>query len=96
MDGDEDEPTAHPITDTLDLHTFHPSDVPSLVPEYLDECARRGFLQVRIIHGKGQGTLRRIVHAALARHPAVASYRLAGDAGGWGATVVMLLPRNSD
>ncbi len=79
------------IGDELDLHTFQPKDVKSLVPNYLDECVTRGFRQVRIIHGKGKGVQRRIVHAALERHPAVDSFAL-GDpgAGGWGATLVVL------
>jgi len=79
------------LTDELDLHTFRPSDVKDLVPDYLDECVARGWTSVRIIHGKGKGTLRRIVHAALDRHPAVVDYQL-GDlgSGSWGATVVTL------
>lgn len=81
------------IGDELDLHTFLPKEVPELIPDYLDECVTRGYRRVRIIHGKGRGTLRRIVHAALERHPAVASFRLGGDgAGGWGATLVELAP----
>jgi len=78
------------ITDELDLHTFRPNEVADLVPDYLDECVARGFAEVRIVHGKGKGTLRRIVHAALDRHPAVESYVLAGASGGWGATLVRL------
>ncbi|HKA89985.1 MAG TPA: Smr/MutS family protein [Haliangiales bacterium] len=89
-DDDPDEPVELPIEDTLDLHTFHPRDVKALVEDYLGLAAERGFAEVRIIHGKGTGTLRRIVHGVLARHPAVASFRLAGDGGGWGATVVTL------
>ena len=86
-----------PFDGTLDLHTFAPGDVKSLVPDYIDECVRRGIFQIRIIHGKGTGTLRRIVHEALDRHPAVAAYRHEGGSGGsWGATVVDLKNRGSD
>jgi dsDNA-specific endonuclease/ATPase MutS2 len=68
--------------------------VKDLIPDYLAACQERGILQVRIIHGKGTGTLRRTVHAILARLPAVASFDLAmEDAGGWGATMVMLVPK---
>lgn len=79
------------LGDELDLHTFRPRDVPELVPDYIDEAVRLGFARVRIIHGKGRGTLRRTVHAALERHPRVVSYKL-GDqtTGSWGATVVEL------
>jgi dsDNA-specific endonuclease/ATPase MutS2 len=91
-DGDgfeELDPT--PVGDVLDLHTFRPSDVGELIPDYIDECVERGFAQVRIIHGKGRGTLRRIVHAALERHPRVESFELAEPfAGGWGATIVTI------
>jgi len=80
-----------PIGDTLDLHTFRPSEVPELVDCWLAECSRLGFRTLRIIHGKGTGALRRTVQAILARHPAVASFETADEgAGGWGATRVTL------
>ncbi|RMD65590.1 DNA mismatch repair protein MutS [Candidatus Parcubacteria bacterium] len=83
----------YPIDGVLDLHTFRPSEIGELVPEYLAECRRRGILSVRIIHGKGTGALRRSVHSILERLDYVASFRLAGeDAGGWGATLVQLDP----
>ena len=87
----DDTPIELPIDGILDLHTFHPRDVKQLVPDYLAECRARGILEVRIIHGKGTGALRRTVHAILSRLPEVVSYELAmEDAGGWGATLVTL------
>ena len=89
----EEDPIKHPIDGTLDLHTFQPKDVKDLVPVYIAECRRQGILQVRIIHGKGIGSLRETVHALLARVPEVASFKLADEqAGGWGATIVLLKP----
>jgi DNA-nicking Smr family endonuclease len=93
---DEDipfEPIELPIDGVLDLHTFHPREVKDLVPDYLAECRARGILEVRIVHGKGTGALRRTVHAVLGQRPEVASFKLAmEDAGGWGATLVTLHP----
>jgi DNA-nicking Smr family endonuclease len=84
-----------PIDGTLDLHTFAPRDVKSLVPDYIAECRARGIYQLRIIHGKGTGTLREIVRGVLAKHPDVVSYRHEGGSGGsWGATIVDLAPAN--
>lgn len=92
---DEQEPVPLPIDGVLDLHTFAPGEIKTLVPDYLEACRQRGIVQVRIIHGKGSGTLRRTVHALLDRLPWVAGYRL-GDAtsGGWGATLVALRPED--
>lgn len=89
----EDEPVEMPIEGELDLHTFRPKDVGSLVPEYLQVCRERNILEVRVIHGKGTGTLRQTVLSILSRLPYVVSYRQADPiAGGWGATIVRLLP----
>lgn len=94
MGDDELDPDAIvelPIDGVLDLHTFDPRDVADLVPTWIDACREQGRVELRIIHGKGKGTLRRTVHAILARRSDVLSYGLAPpDRGGWGATLVTL------
>jgi DNA-nicking Smr family endonuclease len=88
---DKDEPVEIPIDGVLDLHAFRADQVKDLVPEYLEECRRRGIDQVRIIHGKGTGALRRTVQSLLAKNPLVASFKTADlGGGGWGATEVVL------
>jgi DNA-nicking Smr family endonuclease len=80
-----------PIEDWIDLHTFSPKEIPSLLEEYLTECQSRGFKEVRIIHGRGRGVQLRIVHSFLGKSPLVESFKLASpEAGGWGATFVRL------
>ena len=80
-----------PITGELDLHTFSPKDLGRLIPTYLAECQLRGIYTVRIVHGKGTGTLRTTVHTLLARSPMVRGFTQAAEhSGGWGATIVTL------
>ena len=86
-----DDPVELPIEDSLDLHSFLPRDVPSVVNEYLEAAHARGFREVRLIHGRGIGVQRSIVHALLSRHPLVSSFAEAPpERGGWGATLVRL------
>ena len=87
----ESEAVEIPIDGVLDLHTFQPRDLKDLLPAYIEACREQGILEVRIIHGKGTGALRRSVHWILGRLTSVASFTLAGEeAGGWGATMVTL------
>ena len=80
-----------PIDGVLDLHNFSPKDFKYLLPDYLEECRKANIFQVRIIHGKGIGNLRRTVHAILGRLPEVDHFKLADErGGGWGATLVKL------
>jgi len=80
-----------PIEDWIDLHTFSPKEIPDLLEDYLTECRKKGFAEVRIIHGKGKGVQRKIVHSFLRKSPLVESFRDAPpEAGSWGATIAFL------
>jgi DNA-nicking Smr family endonuclease len=93
-DFENEEPVQLPIDGVLDLHTFKPAEIKDLVPDYLRECQSRGILEVRVIHGKGIGNLRRTVHSLLSKMPEVLSFNLARpEFGGWGATIVSLRPK---
>ena len=75
-DADRPSQTPHSvrIEDTLDLHTFAPHDVRSVVDEYVRAAHAAGFREIRLIHGRGGGTQRGIVHASLERHPLVSAF----------------------
>jgi DNA-nicking Smr family endonuclease len=81
-----------PIDDSLDLHAFHPRDIPSVVEEYLRAAHEAGFREVRLIHGRGIGVQRGIVQAALERDPLVESFHDAPEAH-LGATIAQLKPK---
>jgi dsDNA-specific endonuclease/ATPase MutS2 len=69
-----DQPTRVPIEPEIDLHSFAPPDIPSVVAEYIDAAAAAGFEEVRVVHGRGRGVQRGIVQAALERHPLVVAF----------------------
>lgn len=98
QDAFDEEPFGEPvpleINGELDLHTFSPREIGDLIPTWLEACREKGLFEVRIVHGKGTGALRKGVHALLDRLKAsgeVLEYRL-GDqsSGGWGATLVRM------
>ncbi len=93
-DSDLDSQAVHiPIEDWIDLHTFSPREIRPLLEDYLLECQKKGFREVRIIHGKGKGVQGNIVHSFLKGSPLVESFRSAQpEAGGWGATIVRIRP----
>ena len=70
-----------PIEDSIDLHTFQPSEIRIVVEEYLYQAVQKGFREVRIIHGRGIGVQRQIVHSLLEKHPDVISFRDESDRG---------------
>ena len=90
MIKENDEVIHIPIDGVLDLHTFNPKEVASLVDEYLRACIEKDIYEVRIIHGKGRGVLRRTVHALLEKHPLVLDYGLDSGPSSWGTTIVRL------
>ena len=63
-----------PIEATLDLHSFAPRDVVSVVEEYVVAAAAAGLSVVRLVHGRGRGVQRGQVQAALERHPLVEAF----------------------
>ena len=78
-----------PIEDSLDLHTFHPRDIKSVVEEYVTAAHEAGLREIRLIHGRGTGVQRGIVQAALDRHPLVEEFWDAPESH-LGATVARL------
>ena len=90
-DSNPDDPIEFEINGELDLHTFRPNEVGELVPDYIGLCLEKDIRRIRIIHGKGIGTLRETVHALLKRDERVERYQLADqNEGGWGATIAWL------
>ena len=89
--GDAEGPIKFKISDELDLHTFRPNELGELIPDYIGLCLQRDILRIRIIHGKGIGTLRETVHGLLRKDSRVLRFELAGQGeGGWGATIAWL------
>ncbi len=84
-------PVKLPIVDWIDLHTFSPQDIPDVLECYLEECYEAGLKEVRIIHGKGIGVQRKIVHKILSNNMLIDNFSQAlPEAGGWGATIAIL------
>jgi dsDNA-specific endonuclease/ATPase MutS2 len=75
------EPVELPIEDTMDLHSFQPQEIPDLLEEYIYQARLKGYSEVRIIHGRGIGVQREIVHSFLKKHPHVLAFRDAADRG---------------
>ena len=86
-----EEETRVPIEDSFDLHSFLPRDVADALSDYLDEAVKRGWREVRVIHGKGRGVRRAEVRRLLSSDPRVVEFFDAPPGrGDYGATVVLL------
>lgn len=88
-------PIRIPIERELDLHPFLPRDIPSVVADYIDAAAAAGFVDVRLVHGRGRGVQRGIVQAVLERHPHVVEFWDDPDAH-LGATIARISRTRSD
>ena len=78
----------------IDLHGMTVDEALPRLDEFIHAAYRAGYYQVRIVHGKGSGILRREVGRYLSNHPLVRSHRLADRYhGGEGATQVELSER---
>ena len=87
----DEEPIRIPITGELDLHTFAPAETSRVLAAYFEACLEKNIFTVRVIHGKGTGTLRETVHAFLRRSSLVSGFQPGNEtSGGWGATHVSL------
>ena len=88
---DEEPADVHrvPIEDALDLHAFHPRDIPSVVDEYVTAAHDAGLREVRLIHGRGKGVQRAIVQQVLRAHPLVSAIADAPESH-LGATIAVL------
>jgi DNA-nicking Smr family endonuclease len=84
-----------PIESTIDLHAFHPRDIPSVVEEYVNAAHDRGLREVRLIHGRGRGVQRGIVQQVLERHPLVEGFFDAPETH-LGATVAILARKKDE
>ena len=84
-----DDPLEIPIEDSIDLHSFAPRDIISVVGEYLHAAHDAGFTDVRLIHGRGKGVQRADIQRLLREHPLVDRFWDAPESH-LGATVVRL------
>ncbi len=79
-----------PINELRLRHLTVDEALPKL-DQYLHDVFMAGLIQVRIIHGKGTGTLRLTVRRELKKHPLVKSFRPGGyGEGGEGVTIAEL------
>ena len=84
-------PTREDVPRELHLLGLTSDEARVAVERFLDDAALAGHREVRLVHGKGTGALRRAVEGCLRGHPLVGGFRLAEPAaGGAGATVVAL------
>jgi DNA mismatch repair protein MutS2 len=76
----------------IDLHGLTVDEALPRIDDFLHDTYNAGLHYVRIVHGKGTGTLKQEVSRYLAGHPLVRTYHQADRwSGGYGATEVELI-----
>jgi len=85
----DDDAVRVPIEDAIDLHSFSPRDIASVVEDYLEAARDAGFTEVRLIHGRGKGVQRADIQRRLRGHPLVERFWDAPESH-LGATMVRL------
>lgn len=79
------------ISNTITLRRLTVEEALDRLSRYLDDAILAGVSPVYIIHGKGEGILKKAVSDFLREHPMVESFRLGEyNEGGWGVTVAYL------
>ncbi len=80
-----------PVSPELQLRGMRVEEAEAALEKYLEDLAMVGLSRARVVHGKGTGALRAMVHELLNGHPLVRHWRL-GEAGegGDGVTIVEL------
>ena len=83
------------VKDEIDLHRLTVEEALPKLDNFLYDAFQAGFYDIRVVHGKGTGTLRQAVRRELAKHPLVQSYRPGGygEGGADGVTIVELSPK---
>ena len=87
--ADDDHSFIVPIEGALDLHSFSPRDVVDAAGAYLEAAHEAGFIEVRLIHGRGKGVQRAAIHRLLRENPLVEQFWDAAESH-LGATIVRL------
>ena len=84
-------PPPDAVPDEVEVRGRTVDDAIPMAERFLDQAARSGHERVRVIHGRGTGTLRRAVRELLQRHALVTHFETAEPReGGDGVTIVYL------
>jgi DNA mismatch repair protein MutS2 len=79
------------LSSHLDLRGFRGPEAIAAMDAWLDRCVLTGAGNLSILHGRGDGILRKLIREQLRRHPNVESYESEhADRGGDGITLVRL------